>query len=346
LISWINKEIYGNSLLIFPYANPNQKKHEVRLHITDEAEKAAAGNPIRSWAGHVVDDLLEHVRAHPEHSIGVVAQTASDVELLMRELDRKRRKDQVLEKFFRGPIRDRFYVKTIERAQGDTRDVIFLALPLKNTVKPAADANRSLVAREDVMRRRLAILGSLVRKACYVYTDMTLEEIDRWSEGRPGFAVLSRFLQFMDSNVINVSRPAVASKFEMAVGDALKANGYLVEYQVGYANSCIDMAVVDETNPGAYLLGIQSDGYSYENARSARERERLQPEQLKKQGWQLHRIWSVEWFKHPRRELDRLIDRIENERERVSGTRPNLPAATNGKLNVYTGTLQDKNGFL
>ena len=159
---------------------------------------------------------------------------------------------------------------------------------------------------------------------------MTLDEINRWADGRPDFEVLSRFLNFMHSNEMNMLRPAIVSKFEMAVGDALKANGYAVDYQVGYANSCIDMAVIDDADPDSYLLAIQSDGHNYENARSARERERLQPEQLKKQGWELHRIWSIEWFRYPKRELDRLMDRIEQVR-----TARNVPsndghAGTNG----------------
>ena len=170
---------------------------------------------------------------------------------------------------------------------------------------------------------------------------MTLDEINRWAEGRPDFEVLAKFLNFMDATRINVLRPAIASKFEMAVGDALKASGYAVDYQVGYAKSCIDMAVVDDRNPDAYLLGIQSDGYSYENARSARERERLQSAQLKSQGWELHRIWSIEWFRNPQRELDRLIDRIENIREARSGTPSGDSVSSNGTLPEIRSSVQE-----
>ncbi len=311
LISWINKEVYGNSLSIFPYANPKKRSHEVRLHITSGGQPGEAGQPVRSWAGTVVDDIMGYIARHPSHTIGVVTASQSDVEPILWELERRRRKDQAVEAFFRAHTRQPFYVKPIEYAQGDSRDVLFFALPLRRRANIDRGTSNEMMRSAEVMRRRLGILGSIVRQECHVYTDMPLEEIERRSEGRPDFEVFSRFPKFMDSNEINVVRPAIASKFEMAVGDALEASGYKVEYQVSYANSCIDMAIIDDANSGAYLLGIQSDGYSYENARSARERERLQAEQLTRQGWELHRIWSIEWFRNPQRELDRLIEHIE-----------------------------------
>ncbi|MFK7845244.1 MAG: DUF4011 domain-containing protein [Rhodothermales bacterium] len=342
LISWLNKEIYNNSLSVFPYADLRKSAHEVRLHITSEAHQKSDGAPIRSLAGTVVDDVLAHAEAHPNHTIGIVVQVEDDKEPILRELDRRRRKNHQMEPFFRVYNKESFYVKTIEDAQGDIRDVLFLALPLRRRAKMERNTQQKSVRSAGVMRRRLAILGSLVRQQCHVYTDMTLEEINRWAEGRPDFEVLARFLNFMNSNHLNMLRPAIASKFEMAVGDALKANGYAVDYQVGYANSCIDMAVVDDKNPDAYLLGIQSDGYSYENARSARERERLQSAQLKNQGWQLHRIWSIEWFRNPQRELDRLIDRIENIREARSGMPSGDTVSVNGTLPEMKSNVEEK----
>ncbi len=330
LISWLNKEIYNNSLMVFPSPDSGKKDHEVRLNITSEALQGSDGAPVRSWAGTVVDAVLQQLKSAPSHSIGVVVQSDNDIDPVLRELERRRRREPDLEAFFTGDKKEAFYVKTLDNAQGDIRDILYFALPLRKLVQMER-TRPSTGARSDVvMRRRLAILGSLVRKQCHVYTDMTLEEINRWAEGRPDFEVLGRFLNFVHSSKINMLRPAIASKFEMAVGDALKANGYMVDYQVGYGNSCIDMAIVDEANPDAYILGIQSDGYSYENARSARERERLQPEQLRKQGWALHRIWSIEWFRSPQRELNRLIEHIEYLREQRDGTLIDAPLNTNG----------------
>ncbi|MEM8487048.1 MAG: hypothetical protein AAF564_15960, partial [Bacteroidota bacterium] len=341
LISWLNKEIYNNSLMLFPSPNPGKKDYEVRLNITSEALQGSDGAPVRSWAGTVVDAVLQQMRSNPSLSMGVVVQSDHDIDPVLRELERRRRREPDLEAFFARDKKEAFYIKTLDNAQGDIRDNLYFALPLRKLVKMERTRTGNGITSDVVMRRRLAILGSLVRKQCHVYTDMTLEEINRWAEGRPDFEVLGRFLNFVHSSEINMLRPAIASKFEMAVGDALKANGYMVDYQVGYANSCIDMAIVDEANPDAYILGIQSDGYSYENARSARERERLQPEQLRKQGWALHRIWSIEWFRSPQRELNRLIEHIEYLREQRDGTLIDAPLNTNGTHPQSTPSVEN-----
>ncbi len=341
LISWLNKEIYGNSLMLFPSPNTRKKGDEVQLNITSEALQGSDGAPVRSWAGTVVDAVIQQLRTDTVSSVGIVVQSESDIDPVQRELERRRRREPDIEPYFTQTRKEAFYVKTLDNAQGDIRDVMYFALPLRKLVKMERSRTGGGARSDVVMRRRLAILGSLVRKQCHVYTDMTLEEINRWADGRPDFEVLGRFLNFMHASEMNVLRPAIASKFEMAVGDALKANGYMVDYQVGYANSCIDMAIVDETNPDAYILGIQSDGYSYENARSARERERLQPEQLRKQGWDLHRIWSIEWFRSPQRELNRLIEHIEYLREQRDGTPIDAPLNTNGILPESTTRVEN-----
>lgn len=330
MMSWLNKEIYRNSLSIFPYANPVKNKGEFKLHLTSAVQQEANGAPVRSWAGTLVDAVFRHIQTRPNVSVGVVTQSMVDAELVLRELERRRRKNPQFEPFFRSYNKEHFFVKSVEQAQGEIRDVLFWALPLRGRAKQERRSQQETIKGADTMRWRLAVVGSLVRKQCHVFTDMTLDEIERWGEGRPDFEMLGRFLSFMQSSRENVLRPAIASKFEMAVGDALKANGYVVDYQVGLSNSCIDMAIIDESNPSTYLLGVQSDGYCYENARSARERERLQPEQLKKQGWELHRIWSIEWFRNPKRELDRLIDHIEGLRKAEPEAQVNQPINTNG----------------
>jgi hypothetical protein len=62
------------------------------------------------------------------------------------------------------------------------------------------------------------------------------------------------------------------------------------------------------------MIGIECDGASYHSARSARDRDRLRQEVLQGLGWTIHRIWSTDWFRHPERELARVIEAIEKAR--------------------------------
>jgi very-short-patch-repair endonuclease len=101
------------------------------------------------------------------------------------------------------------------------------------------------------------------------------------------------------------------SPFEQAVYGALTEAGYEVAKQIGSAGFFIDLAIVDAEVPGRFVVGIECDGAAYHSARSARDRDRLRQAVLEGLGWNIHRIWSIDWFRHPERELKRTIEVIE-----------------------------------
>lgn len=93
---------------------------------------------------------------------------------------------------------------------------------------------------------------------------------------------------------------------EESVRRALVGAGHEVHTQVGMAGFFIDLAVVDPAQPGRYLLGIECDGATYHSSRSSRDRDRLRQSVLEAHGWQLHRVWSTDWFARPENELRRI----------------------------------------
>lgn len=108
------------------------------------------------------------------------------------------------------------------------------------------------------------------------------------------------------------------SVFEEQVIASLQERGYQVHPQVGIAGFFIDLAIADEKVPGRYLIGIECDGASYHDARSARDR--LRQSVLEDHGWTIHRIWSTDWFQRPRAELERVVSAIEQAKaEALSG---------------------------
>jgi len=59
--------------------------------------------------------------------------------------------------------------------------------------------------------------------------------------------------------------------------------------------------------PERFVLAIESDGPNYYSAKTARDRDRLRPQQLEAMGWCIHRIWSIDWFKHRDVEIERAV---------------------------------------
>lgn len=53
-------------------------------------------------------------------------------------------------------------------------------------------------------------------------------------------------------------------------------------------------------------MGIILDGYYYYNARTANDREMVMPSVLTSLGWNIHRIWTMDWFENS----DKIVDAI------------------------------------
>src|SRR5690606_20332667 len=141
------------------------------------------------------------------------------------------------------------------------------------------------------------------------FTNITADDIDLNRTQSRGVQSLKVFLKYAESGILGVPKATgkpFGSPFEESVHDALTKLGYEVKGQVGSGGFFIDLAVVDPDVPGRYLLGIECDGATYHSARSARDRDRLRQEVLEGLGWRIYRIWSTDWFRHPKRELERV----------------------------------------
>ena len=101
------------------------------------------------------------------------------------------------------------------------------------------------------------------------------------------------------------------SPFEVSVKDVLESKGYEVECQVGVAGYRIDLGVKHPNWPSGFLAGIECDGATYHRARSAQDRDIARQKVLEGKGWNIHRIWSTDWFENPHKATENMINKLE-----------------------------------
>ena len=315
LMEWINQTVYGNRLHVIPSSDAQNAWNTLGIHEVLEPGSTAQNGLVRSFVGSVVEAILKHAEHVPGKSIGIIVQTAAEVGPILRELERRRQRDPSFEAFFKAHANEPFYVKTIDMAQGDLRDVIFFAMAFK---KVGRTLNGKMGATDEEMRRQLAVLSSVARQECHLFTDTAVQDVLRFDQ-RTVNPVLSRFLHHVKQSFVDVEQPIIASKFEVVIANALRQEGYRVALGVGSSGFRVNVAVLDDQRRGAYVLGILCDGEQYASVYSARERDRLIPTLLASQGWSLHRVWSVEWYRNPERELARLLEHLQDLSRRVKG---------------------------
>ena len=158
-----------------------------------------------------------------------------------------------------------------------------------------------------------------------VFTTLSADDIDLTRTNAGGAVALKTFLTYAATGKIDIPLQTERAQdlvFEEQVLGALQKNGYTVHAQVGCAGFFLDLAAVDDRRPGRYLLGIECDGSRLPmKARSARDRDRLRQAVLEGLNWQIHRVWSTDWFRNPQRELDKVIEVVERAKEHLGRQR-------------------------
>jgi very-short-patch-repair endonuclease len=182
-----------------------------------------------------------------------------------------------------------------------------------------------------------------------VFSGLRGDQIDLTRTRARGVKDLKYFLEYAERGpralIAATSSPTHAeadSEFERMVADRIRATGFDVHHQVGCSGYRIDLAVVDPTSPGRYLLGVECDGATYHRAATARDRDKLRQAVLEDLGWTLHRIWSTDWWHNADSEIEKLLVAvssakearelalIEPEEHRVESGDSSLDAATGG----------------
>ena len=185
--------------------------------------------------------------------------------------------------------------------QGDERDAIILSIGY------GKNARGDLVYRFGPLlteggERRLNVAVTRAKHRITLVSSFSARDLNPERSSAEGVRLMREYLQYVESGGINlgdrVLDKPVLNPFEIDVRDTLTRHGLKLTAQYGTSGYWIDFAAQHPLQPGRYVLAIECDGATYHSSQSARDRDRLRQEQLERQGWRFHRIWSSEWFYH------------------------------------------------
>lgn len=328
LIAVSNNEFYNNRLVVFP--SPGINPIARGLHLIHLAESAydrgkTRTNPIEAKA--VAQAVMKHAKDYPDLSLGVATFSVAQRDAIELQLELLRRFDHSCELFFSNDTEEPFFIKNLENVQGDERDVIMISIGYGKTAEGYFAMSFGPLNR-DGGERRLNVLISRAKLAMDVFSNFKASDMDLNRSNKRGVVVLRNFLAYAESGVIE--QPYSTGKepdspFEEAVIEKLMEYGIQVEPQVGTAGFFIDIAVKDPDKPGRYILGIECDGATYHSSRSARDRDRLRQEVLEGLGWRLYRIWSTDWYRNPKKEIERVLAAIQQAKEYFQNAKSEFP---------------------
>ena len=258
----------------------------------------------------VVRLVSDHAWLRPEESLGVIAMGIKHANRISEAIRRARIEDEALDSFLDERLHEPFFVKNLERVQGDERDAIILSIGY------GKNSEGRLLYRFGPLNieggeRRLNVAITRARNRMTLVSSFSAADMDPGKLRAEGAKMLGRYLAYAESKGSDLGSVAVdkpeLNPFERDVRDQMVAAGIPLVAQYGCSGYWIDYAAQHPTKPGRMVLAIECDGASYHSSATARDRDRLRQEHLERLGWTFHRIWSSEWFYHREAEVGRAV---------------------------------------
>lgn len=219
---------------------------------------------------------------------------------------------EALDEFFAETREEPFFVKNLERVQGDERDAIILTIGYGKDPASGRMLYRFGPLLQDGGERRLNVAVTRAKQRMTVVSSFKSADLDPDKLNKDGPKLLRAYLAYAESRGSSLGErhelPPELNPFEIQVRDELVRAGVHVTAQHGVSGYRIDFAVKHPEQPGRYVLAIECDGVRYHSSPTARERDRLRQQHLELLGWRFCRIWSSDWFDDRPREMQRIID--------------------------------------
>jgi very-short-patch-repair endonuclease len=312
LIAFSNAWVYDRSLRTFPgVAGADCLTHVLvdgppttPLNTNKDGQGGEAGqeDSVTAEVDRVVELVIAHAAARPEESLGVITMGIKHAERIDAALRRALADRPALHAFFAEDRPEKFFVKNLERVQGDERDAIVLSIGYGKSADGKLPYRFGPLLQEGG-QRRLNVAITRARGRMTVVSSFGYHDMDPARSTSDGVAMLRAYLRYAASGGTHLGDAALAkpelNAFEISVRDGLLAAGIPVTPHYGVAGHWIDFAAAHPTQPGRMVLAIEADGPSYHASPSVRDRDRLRQEQLERLGWRFHRIWSRDWFTDP-----------------------------------------------
>lgn len=326
LIAFSNYAFYNGRLYVSPNAIPPSRP-PIEVH---KMKNAIWANRTNMEEAKYIVEMLKHFFAErtENETVGIITFNSNQRDLIDDLIDEECAKNPSFASAIRNELTRKnngedigLFVKNIESVQGDERDVIIFSIGY------AQNENGKLIRNFGWLNQkggenRLNVAISRAKKKVHVVTSFEPAELHVDDTKNDGPRILKKYLEYafavsagdkesakeilcsLCENEAPNQDASFDGDFESQVYDALKGVGYAIDVKVGIGGYTIDLAIKKN---GKYILGIECDGRLYHESKSARERDYHRQKYLESRGWKIHRVWSINWWKDPQKEIEKII---------------------------------------
>ena len=311
LIAFSNIMYYSSKLCTFP--SPDALDSKVKLvYIPEGVYDRGFTKCNKQEAEALVAEVIRRL-SDPKlrrSSLGIVTfstpQQAYIEKMLSKEIIAKGLEEAAYER------EEPLFVKNLESVQGDERDVIMFSVCYGPDRMGKISLNFGPLNQYGGWRR-LNVAVSRAREEMVIYSSMRYSMIDLSRTNSRGVAGLKAFLEFAEKGRTSIAvknDEVIINKSGIGkyVAEELSTYGYECRCDVGVSDFKIDVAVVDPKNKHNFILAILCDG---ESRFSVKDRNVMQIQTLKRNNWNVIRLYSINFFNNPKREIKKIKEYLD-----------------------------------
>lgn len=311
LIAFSNLMYYDGRLCTFP--SPDALASKVKFVLVENGvyerglskrNKAEGDALIQEVLRRLADKQLQ------KSSMGIVTFSNVQKEYIERKLTAAIAENRLEREAYERE--EPLFVKNLENVQGDERDVVLFSVCYGPDSLGKISLNFGPLNQAGGWRR-LNVAVSRAREEMVVFSSMTGGMIDLSKTNSQGVVGLKAFLDFAEKGRTNLaisSNNLSAPKVGLGkyIAEELSSYGYDCRFDVGVSGFKIDVAVVDPKNKNNFILAILCDT---PNEFSIKDRNVLQVQTLKRNNWNVLRLFSVNYYNNPKREIKKIKDMLD-----------------------------------
>ncbi len=313
LIAFSNVTYYSGKLCTFPSPDAMDSKVVLR-YIENGVYERGATKCNKEEAQALVDEVIRRLKDEKlsRSSLGIITFSTPQQVYLEKILSREIAKQGLEEAAYERE--EPLFIKNLENVQGDERDVILFSVCYGPDKLGKISLNFGPLNQFGGWRR-LNVAVSRAREEMVVFSSMRYSMIDMSRTTSRGVAGLKAFLEFAEKGRANLSQKSddlIINRMNIGryIAEELAGYGYDCRCNVGVSDFKIDVAVVDPKNKHNYIMAVLCDGT---RQFSVKDRSVMQVQTLKRNNWNVYRMYAINFFNNPKREIKKvkeLLDKL------------------------------------
>ncbi|WP_424535103.1 DEAD/DEAH box helicase [Sphaerisporangium viridialbum] len=197
LIAFSNEHIYSRSLTTFP--GPSHESPLRHVLVSQTGRFPGQETSVNAEVKKVVELILQHALNSPKRSLGVITMSIEHARRIEAALQAQVAQRPDLDSFFAEKRLEPFFIKNLERVQGDERDEIILSMGYGKAPNGTL-AHRFGPLNNEGGERRLNVAVTRAKRSMTLVSSFSSVDLDPAKLRKRGAKLLRAYLEYTESS--------------------------------------------------------------------------------------------------------------------------------------------------